>query len=210
MMCLLTNRSAAGSAARAEFKINVQNACPPTASTLPLIGGTTAGPAGSSPTKLQRFPTCWKGSRDFSIADEARQRGGQRLRAIRRGHGLADCGRGLGRHPPRSGRTHQAFPQRRRDSLAEDERTDERHDKAELDHGFPTEGWLSPPPPSSWRADGGAGRSRNRTGCGGNGCPARGLSGRRGWVCRVRGTMRFRSPAFRPLSSHPASADGHS
>jgi hypothetical protein len=58
---LLTNRSAARSAARAEFKIDFQNACPPTAQTLPLVGGTTAGPAGSSPTKLQRFPMCWKG-----------------------------------------------------------------------------------------------------------------------------------------------------
>ena len=51
MMGLLTNRNAARSAARAKFKIDVQNACPPTASTLPLIGRTTAGPAGSSPTK---------------------------------------------------------------------------------------------------------------------------------------------------------------
>ena len=51
MMRLLTNRNAARSAARAKFKIDVQNACPPTASTLPLIGRTTAGPAGSSPTK---------------------------------------------------------------------------------------------------------------------------------------------------------------
>jgi hypothetical protein len=50
-MGLLTNRNAARSAARAKFKIDVQNACPPTASTLPLIGRTTAGPAGSSPTK---------------------------------------------------------------------------------------------------------------------------------------------------------------
>jgi hypothetical protein len=61
-MGLLTNGSAARSAARAEFKIYVQNACPPTAQTLPLIGGTTAGPAGSSPPKLQRFAMCWKGS----------------------------------------------------------------------------------------------------------------------------------------------------
>jgi hypothetical protein len=47
MMCPLTNRSAARSP-RAPFKIDVQNACPPTASTLPLIGGTTARSAGSS------------------------------------------------------------------------------------------------------------------------------------------------------------------
>jgi hypothetical protein len=37
--------------------INFRSTCRPTAQTLPLIGGTTAGPAGSSQKNLHRIPT---------------------------------------------------------------------------------------------------------------------------------------------------------
>jgi hypothetical protein len=62
MMCLLTNRSAARSAARAEFKIDVQNACPPTASTLPLNWQDYGG-------------SRWQLSNETTSIDHARERG---------------------------------------------------------------------------------------------------------------------------------------
>jgi hypothetical protein len=43
------------------ISIDFRNARPPTAPTLPLIGGTTAGPAGSSQIKLHRLPVCPEG-----------------------------------------------------------------------------------------------------------------------------------------------------
>lgn len=64
-------------AACAEIKIDVQLACPPTAQTLPLMGGTTACPDSSSPTRVQRFPMCWKGphgSHRTSASEECARR----------------------------------------------------------------------------------------------------------------------------------------
>src|SRR5262249_32635164 len=54
----------AGLRVRRPCQMEFRNARPPTAPTLPLIGGTTAGAAGSSHIKIHRLPVCPEGPRD--------------------------------------------------------------------------------------------------------------------------------------------------
>jgi hypothetical protein len=75
-------------------QIEFQNVRRPTAQTLPLIGGTTAGPAGSSRMRLQRLPAfvygafhlfCSAGGRKWPVAEMTVAGPGGRL--------LGYCGR---------------------------------------------------------------------------------------------------------------------